>query len=339
MTRAGSEFYERPSAEQVAALAELAGNALPAFGLPADTVLTVVTERENAVFRTQVDGEAYAVRVHRAGYHGDAELRGHAAWARALNDEGVVATAPVVMTGDGDVVAHARHPDVPEERQVTVLRWVDGTLLSESGSSEPEQYGRVGALMATLHDHGASWEPPREFETLHWDLDGLLGEAPTWGRFWEAALVSDEDREVLRVFRDHARGRLETFGTAPDRFGLMHGDFLPENLLIRPDGTFTLLDFDDGGYGWFLFDIATALILPLMGSDADAVQDAFVSGYRSVRPLSEEHLAELPLFVALRGATYVGWMDTRSHTQFAKDMGPMVAAAAVDAVRDLLDIR
>ena len=77
--------------------------------------------------------------------------------------------------------------------------------------------------------------------------------------------------------------------------------------------------------------------MPSMGDDADVVQAAFVAGYRSVRPLPDSHLALLPLFLALRGATYVGWMDTRSHTQFAKDLGPMVTEAAVDAVRALLD--
>jgi Ser/Thr protein kinase RdoA (MazF antagonist) len=331
-------FYDRPSGEQVAALAELAADALPSFGLPADATLEVVTERENAVFRADAGGERhYAVRVHRAGYHTDDELRSHATWAEALQRDGVVATAPVVRTTGGDVVSHAEHPAVPERRQVTVLGWVDGTILANSPAPEVDQQRRVGALMAALHAHAVEWTPPPGFEALAWDVDGLLGEDPTWGRFWEASLVDDEDRAVLARFREHARAELEAFGTGPDRFALVHGDFLPENLLLGDDGSITLLDFDDGGRGWFLFDIATALVVPMLGEDADAVRDAFVAGYRSVRPLPDEHLARLPLFLALRGATYVGWMETRSHTQFAKDMGPMVAAAALAAVRDLLD--
>ena len=332
-----ADFYERPSEEQVAALAGLAASALPDFGLPADAELELVTERENAVFRTEVEGRRYAVRVHRAGYHDDAELRSHAAWARALDADGVVATAPVVETRAGDVVAHAGHPEVPEERQVTVLTWVDGTLLAESDAPEVDQYRRVGSLMAALHEHARSWAPPPGFEVLAWDADGLLGEDPAWGRFWEADLLDDDGRAVMARFRRHARAQLEAFGTGDDRFGLIHGDFLPENLLLGPDGAITLLDFDDGGHGWFLFDVATALVLPSLGDGFEAVQDAFVAGYRSVRPLPDEHLDLLALFLALRGATYVGWMQTRAHTQYAKDLGPMVAAAAVEAVRDLLD--
>lgn len=332
-----ASFDDRPPAQQVDALGRLAARALPAFGLGADEPLVAVNERENTVFRLDIGGRRFAVRVHRAGYHTDAELRSHATWAEALSADGVVATAPVVRTVSGEVVARAATDEVPGERQVTVLRWVDGTMLAASPTAAVEQYRRVGALMAALHDHARRWTPPADFAALRWDADGLLGDDPTWGRFWEAPLVGADDRAMLRRFRAHARERLEAYGTADDRFGLLHGDFLPENLLVGDDGTITLLDFDDGGYGWFLFDIATALFVPLLGPDGAAVQDAFVAGYRSVRPLPDEQLAELGLFGALRAATYIGWMATRSHTQFARDAGPAVTAGALRAVRTLLD--
>lgn len=330
-------FYDQDPSVQVAALAELAARALPAFGLPDDTPLTLVTERENAVFRAETPRGAMAVRVHRAGYHADVELRSHAVWAEALASAGVVRTAVVVRTAEGDVVAHAGHPAVPETRQVTLLEWAPGVMLAESGRSEIDQFGQVGELMARLHDHAGRWTAPPGFAVLDWDADGLLGENPTWGRFWDAAALDADARALLVRFRAHARTALEQFGVGADRFGLVHGDFLPENLLLGDDGAITLLDFDDCGRGWHLFDAATALIMPAMGDDFDAVRDAFVAGYRSVRPLPDEHLGLLDLFLTLRAATYVGWMDTRSHTQFAKDMTPIVLDGAVAAVRELLD--
>jgi Ser/Thr protein kinase RdoA (MazF antagonist) len=63
------------------------------------------------------------------------------------------------------------------------------------------------------------------------------------------------------------------------------------------------------------------------------LRSAFIDGYRSRRPLSDEELAQLPLFLALRMATYAAWLDTRRHTQFAKDLGPIIVDAAVDVVR------
>jgi len=342
------DFYTQEPEAQVAALAELARTALPAFGIDPAATLETVTERENAVFRATGAGQTgpgtYAVRVHRAGYHADAELRSHAAWARALTADGIVATAPVIETVEGDVVARARHPSVPEERQVTVLGWVEGTIFSEAatdgsddGVDDETTYHRVGQLMARLHAHAERWAPPPDFEVLSWDGDGLLGEDATWGRFWDASLLDDDGRALMTRFRDRTRAVLDELGTGPDHFGLVHGDFLPENLLLAPDGTITLLDFDDCGRGWFLFDIATALFMPSIDETYPAVRDAFVSGYREVRSLPDADVALLPWFLALRAATYVGWMETRSHTRFAQDMGPLVAAGAVDLIGTLLD--
>lgn len=330
------DFYSLPSEDQVAALRELAAMALPSFGMPADSALELVTERENAVFCAQSGGRKLAVRVHRAGYHTDGELRSHAAWAEALNLDGVVHTAPAATSTSGDIVVHYRHDNVPEPRQVTALEWVEGTLLAHSDSPEVAQYERVGALMASLHDHGSTWERPADFEVLSWDESGLLGDDPTWGRFWETELMDADGCAAMAEFREHARSRLKAFGKGPDRFGLVHGDFLPENLLVGGDGRITLLDFDDAGSGWFMFDIATALVVPQMGPDADEITCTFFEGYRSVRDLPDEDVAELPLFLALRAATYVGWMHTRSHTQFAKDMGEIVAIGTLEAVQEVL---
>jgi Ser/Thr protein kinase RdoA (MazF antagonist) len=209
--------------------------------------------------------------------------------------------------------------------------------IDELAIDDVATYARVGELMARLHAHAETWTPPADFEVLSWDADGLLGDDATWGRFWEADLLDADGRALLTRFRAHARIVLDELGTGPEHVGLVHGDFLPENLLLGPDGSITLLDFDDCGRGWFLFDIATALFMPSIEETYPAVRDAFVAGYRRAHPLPETDVALLPLFLALRAATYVGWMQTRSHTRFAKDMGPLVAAGAVDLVATLLD--
>jgi Ser/Thr protein kinase RdoA (MazF antagonist) len=330
-------FYRQPSSEQIAALTELARAALPAWGLQADSSLELLAERENAVFVvTTGGGERFVLRVHRAGYHSDAQIRSQVAWARALQRDGIVHTADVIDTSGGEPFAVASHPDVPEERQVSLLRWVPGTRLSELGGGAEQEFELIGDLMAKLHSHAAGWEPPVGFDVLCWDADGLVGDDPEWGRFWEADGLDADDRAVMVSFREPARRQLQEFGTSPDRFGLIHCDFLAENLLLEGD-RITLLDFDDAGYGWHLFDIATALAMATLRDDFDDLRGAFVAGYRRHRQLSDENLARLPLFLALRAATYVGWIHTRSHTQFAKDIGGLIRRVAIDMVRHFLE--
>ena len=69
-----------------------------------------------------------------------------------------------------------------------------------------------------------------------------------------------------------------------------------------------LIDFDDGGFGYRLFDIATTLLNNRNEPDYNALKSALIEGYLSVRQID---LDALDLFVALRAATYVGWIMTR----------------------------
>ena len=54
--------------------------------------------------------------------------------------------------------------------------------------------------------------------------------------------------------------RLHAYGTDIDRFGLIHADMRLGNLLVDGERV-TLLDFDDCGFGWFLYDLAASLSL------------------------------------------------------------------------------
>src|SRR3989304_939027 len=115
MVGSAHDFYRKPSPTQIAALTELARLALPAWGLSTETPIELLAERENAVFViTTNDRKRFVLRVHRAGYHSDAQLRSQVAWARALQRDGVVRTAEVVDTTGGEPFTVASRPGVPE---------------------------------------------------------------------------------------------------------------------------------------------------------------------------------------------------------------------------------
>ncbi len=81
----------------IAPVRELALKALASWDLAAPQ-LTLIKHRENTVFRVDTaTGKRYALRVHRPGYHRDAELLAEVAWTTALRDAGI-ATPPVVPT-------------------------------------------------------------------------------------------------------------------------------------------------------------------------------------------------------------------------------------------------
>ena len=296
--------------------------------------------RENAVFRLELAGGGRAVlRVHRCGYHSDAELNSEFVWMRALAAAGVAVPQVIRSRRDRDFeVVAASTAD--EARQIDVFEWISGRQLGsvESGVSGDdaaiaEQYHTIGGIAARMHNQTAGWPHPTGFCRHAWDTDGLMGEQPFWGRFWELAALTPGQRSLLVRARSKIAAELGAYGTHADRFGLIHADLVPENLLI--DGNrIQVIDFDDAGFGWHLFELATSLYFITGDAIYPTAREALICGYRSERELSDEALERLPLFLAARGTTYLGWVHTRQGSDTARELTPFLVERACAVAED-----
>lgn len=340
------------AADHPDALAAAVAAVLPEFGLDASSELTLLHRSENVTFEvTSPDGGRCVARVHRPGYSSADELRSEHEWVRFLARVGIPVAEPRVAS-DGRTHVPARLDD-GSVRHVGVIAWVDGepsstALRGADAVTVREHYAALGSLMARLHRSNDRWEPPASFARRSWDVDGLLGERPHWGRFWELAHLTPDERVVLGAARRELRVRLADFGAGPDRFGLIHADLHVENVMAT-DGGLVVIDFDDAGYGWYLHDLAVALHhsglgLHLAGRGTGAegevadIVGAMVAGYRAVRDLPDEHLARLGEFVVVRGLMNVGWAAARP--EIVDDDGLAgVTALAVDLAHGLLEGR
>lgn len=338
-----NNFYALDEAGQTLAMTQLAQRALDEWGL-GGSELKLIKYRENAVFKVQTTaGQRYALRIHRHAYHSDAELRSELQWIAAL-DAGGLDVPGVLPTNKGDLFALVEVPEVPEARQVDVFAWVDGEQLGsvEAGvgdsASVGETYRTIGRLAARLHNQSSNWNPPAGFTRHAWDVDGLVGEEPFWGRFWELGSLTNDERELLLEARARVATELSAYAASPDNAGLysmIHADFVSENLMV--DGTkVRLIDFDDAGYGWHLFELATALYFEMEEDYYPQAYQALVEGYREHRTLDDQQLAQLPLFLLARSFTYLGWVHTRSETQTARELAPMLTAKACKLARKYL---
>jgi Ser/Thr protein kinase RdoA (MazF antagonist) len=340
----GADFYGLSDDEQAVRLTRLA----VAAGEHWDggfTDIELVKYRENAVFSARrPDGMRVAVRVHRHGYHSDASLRSELAWMQAIAEAGAVPVPPVLPASDGRLLVEVGDVGVPEPRQVSVLGWLAGAPAgtSEGGVDLDDEtttrlYFEAGRLAALLHEHSGSWRRPDGFTRHAWDADGLVGDAPLWGRFWEYDGLAHAQRELLLTARRRARSDLAALDSDPDRFGLIHADLVPENLL-NDGGRLNVIDFDDAGHGWFLFELATALYFNLGTPRYALVRRGLLEGYRTVRPLTPQDEALLPLFIFLRGTTYLGWVQSRPETETARNLGPMLLQNACAAAEEYVGL-
>ena len=337
-----TDFYALPPAAQADRLRELAQAALAHWDF-GRCALKLIKFRENAVFEvTTGAGIRYALRIHRAGYHSDAELRSELQWMRALRESGFDVPG-IVPDRSGALFLCISHEGVPEPRQVDVFEWIEGAQLgSVAGGVATDStalvrtFHTVGALAARLHNQATRWPLPAGFTRHAWDDAGLAGEQPLWGRFWELAALAPTERALLIRARDRLRRDLGGLARSPDTYGLIHADFAPENLLVDGDRV-RVLDFDDAGFGWHLFEIATSIYFHIGQPYYDAIRAATIAGYRTERALPEEQVAMLPMFLCARGCTYLGWVHTRKETETARELTPMLIELACTVARDYLD--
>jgi len=336
-----TDFYTLNPDQQAACYTLLAREALKLWGIE-QASLDLLKHRENAVYGvTTENGTRYVMRVHRYNYHSDAELRSEFQWMTALNEYGVH-TPAVIPAQSGELFRVVSVDGVPEARQCDLFGWVDGVPLGsiEEGvegdtHTLANSYRIIGELAAKVHKHAIGWQLPEGFTRHHWDVDGLVGENPFWGRFWELQALTSEQRNLILNARELVRGQLIEFGRGNDRYSLIHADFLPENLMVSGDDI-NLIDFDDSGFGWHLFELATSLFFQLGQDHFDVVFNAMVEGYRKERKLPGSHLEMMPVFFMARAFTYLGWVHTRSETETAQEVTPLIVEGACELAEALL---
>ncbi|MGO4840763.1 phosphotransferase, partial [Rhizobiaceae sp. 2RAB30] len=117
-------------ASLAAALGARAREALVRW-LTSDPRPLLLKYRENAVFRVEIEGRPAALRLHRPGYHDEADLRSELAWLAELRAGGMNVPSPLAAA-DGSLLVALAANDAFGAQHADVMSWVDGVPLGES---------------------------------------------------------------------------------------------------------------------------------------------------------------------------------------------------------------
>ena len=269
------------------------------------TIVRLLGARENEVFELSLGHTRAALRLHRTAYQTAAAIRAEIDWCAALSAAGLPVPAPVA-TPEGERLVR-----LTTGRHASVTSWIEGTPLGVMGEplTQPvdvqiDLHHRLGRLMAEIHDCTDA-NPPARFPRPARDVDGLTGEAPVWGRFWEHPSANAEDAATLRAARIFLRDRL--LGGKDLNTGPIHADVLRENVLVH-GRTVSLIDFDDCGTGFRLYDLGTAMLHNEYEPARDDLRDALVAGYATLR---RADAGSVDLMTLARGCASVGWTMPR----------------------------
>jgi Ser/Thr protein kinase RdoA (MazF antagonist) len=325
----GMDRLARPSCEaltvdsQVASLRRLALRALGSYPL-VDPRLRFIAHGENTTFMVDAltptstshsappETRRFLLRIHRPRRHGRdvdaiAAIQSELAWLTALRADPDLAVPDPQAALDGRLVTAVAAEDVTEPRCCTLLRWMAGRR--HTASARPVHLRRLGAAMARLHNHADGWSPPDGFVRIQWNWDTFFGDTMEYGGINAANVWNLIPTDLRRSFDEVATRvgrRMGQLGTGSDTFGLIHADLHLDNTLFA--GTQArLIDFDDCGFGYRVYDVAVALWELRHRSDYTAFRDALVEGYRQDRQLTDEQLSHVDLFIAAREVAFGLW--------------------------------
>jgi Ser/Thr protein kinase RdoA (MazF antagonist) len=297
---------------------ECARAALSEYDCHPDSTIELLNVSENATFLvTDPDRGPSVLRVHRLGYHTEDEIASELTWMDALRAEAGVRTPRVLAARDGRRIVTTGGPVA---RHCVRFEFLPGTEPAESAAESLAHFAALGEITARMHAHARQWRRPGWFTRFHWDYPAAFGEHARWGRWQDGAGVGPAEAAILgRLDRTLAR-RLAAFGTGPARYGLVHADTRLANLLVH-DGAVSVIDFDDSGFSWYLYDLGTSVSFFEHEPVVPALVDSWLTGYRTHGEITAADENEIWTFIMFRRLLLVAWIGSHQAVDIAAELG------------------
>ena len=289
--------------------------------------LRLINISENRTYLVDAS-EKFILRQHRNGYHTKIEIESELSWAQSLFDDHII-TTPIARAGkNGELVQEVAGT------HFALFDFIEGETPSENDNLVPK-FKNLGGIAARTHLHSLSWRRPRGFIRKSWDLDTILGQDPFWGRWQDGPNVTPEVAEVLDQAEKQVRSALTNYGKDKERFGLIHADMRLANLLVQDDDL-RLIDFDDCGFGWFLFDFAAAVSFIETDPQLPDLLNAWLAGFEELRALDDQDRAIIPSLVILRRLQLLAWIGSHMEATEPTALAPFFARETVGLAEEFL---
>ncbi len=183
----------------------------------------------------------------------------------------------------------SRSRGLPGHRNVVLFQWEAG---DEPAANDVAGFELLGETAARMHQHVRAWTRPSWFTRHTWDFEHQSRRPAALGTVARRARHDAGDRTCSggdgRPHCQAARALRQKRAV----FNLIHGDMRLANLLTD-QGQVKVIDFDDCGLSWFLYDCATTVSFFEDAPEVPELIKAWVRGYRRIGTLDAAEAAEI----------------------------------------------
>ena len=278
------------------------------YGLNGEVRFLLLSRGMNDIYRIEHDDGPSALKVARTGKSTDDEFAYEQAYVRHIAERGIQAPCPVPLT-DGSLFFSV---DAPEgTRQIVMMEWLEGRPFDKTvGESDAH---RLGALLAEVHLAGADFVTPHRKAVA--SQPKLIERLPFLLAYFAGR---PEDEAFLTRAGQAVQDKMAALAESDVPRGPCHGDLQCANAMELADGSLAVFDFSDCGTDWLAKDIAAFYWRNDFEGVTESVNQAFVAGYESQRPLTRAEKEAQPLFRLVRHL-----LITSSMAQFVNRIGPV----------------
>lgn len=244
----------------------------------------------NVQFRVVAEsGEQFVLRAGTPHSNSRTNIDVEVAWLDALRQETDLEVVRPIRSTDGSLIVDEYDEELGKERACVLFSWVPGQPMGEGSGTFA--YRLLGAMSASLQQHGRQWSPPRGAHMRIWDEvfyyreeDPIILHTPKYSHLF--------DMDRLRTIEKALRLSQDVIVTSYES-GLpqvVHGDLHEWNVHLAVSRIHAF-DFEDVMIALPAQDASISLYKSRTSEIKDDIRTAFRKGFESVAewPIADEH--------------------------------------------------
>lgn len=289
-------------------------NILPFYGIDPSSAHKLLSLSENATYLVTEPHahNKYILRLSRPGYRSYKELWSELYWIAQIRSSLPEVKTPAFLHNVQDEMITCYRDDEGREQFAVLFEYVSGD--HPEGDTLISAFHQLGEIAGHLHNSSDHLQLDKAFQRPLWNVQTILDPIDVGANWRNHAMVDTLTADVLAKVEEKIEDELQRYGMNAANWGLIHGDMRLTNQLVTPDALY-LIDFDDCGFSWFLYELACSLSFIEHQENVPELATAWINAYHAVRPLNEDDLKIVPSLVMLRRLFLIAWFSTHEfHT-------------------------